>query len=119
MKKLIVGLAVFLCISGVASAKDFYIVETNIYHQDTLVDSPKMGVEANKEASMSVGDSSGDGYHLSLLLKEMSEKVVDVSINLKLKNKEFYPELGVELGKEATVVVDETKLTITVNKSST
>jgi hypothetical protein len=114
MKKLIIGMAAFLCVSGIASAKDFYVVDAKIYDQDTLIDSPMMGVEVNKEASVSVDNR----YNLTLLIKEKSEKTVVVSINLKLKNKEINPMFEVELGKDASISVGETKLSILVTKSS-
>jgi len=114
MKKLI-SIVILLCVSGIISAKNIYMVSAKIYDQNTLLGSPIIGVEANRKASVSVDDS----YHLSLLIKEMSEKTVGVSINLKLKDKKLNPVLEVELGKNASVAVGETKLSILVTKSST
>jgi hypothetical protein len=62
--------------------------------------------------------SVDDNYNLSLLIKEIGEKTVVVSINLKLKNKEINPMFEVELGKDASISVGETKLSILVTKSS-
>jgi len=118
MKKLIgivIGLVIFQCVSGIVSAKDIYMVSASIHDQDTLLGSPVMGVEENKVASV----SEDDRYHLSLVIKEISEKTVSVSIDLKIKNKELNPMLEVELGKDASIVVGDTKISILVTKSST
>jgi len=109
--------SVSLTMADQPSTKDIYVVNAKIYDQNTLIGSPMVALEANKEGSIKVTSKSGGNiYHLSLLLKKLSEKTVDVSINLKLKDKEVTPRLGVELDKEAVVAVGETKLSMLVTK---
>jgi len=114
MKK-VIGILIILCFTGSVAAKDIYLVSANIHNNDTLLGSPKLGVEPAKQAIVSVSNA----YDFTVVVHEKSESTVIISINLQLKGEEHNPVMEVALGKEASITTGDTKLSVLVTKSST
>ena len=110
--KLIVMTTVLTLAASTAMAEDTYLVSSEIIHKDQVLGAPTMLVPANNTASMEAGDS----YKLSFIIKPNDQKSVLISTNLDVAGDSYSPALLVNIGEQASIAMDDTKLSMTVTR---
>ena len=115
MRKIILVLTSLL-FSGMLAAQETYTVNLSIHSNDKLLGRPSiMGVETNKEASVSVSEL----YSVSLKVEEREDDTIYIPFKLNLNGKDYAPSLIVKIDSEASVEVGEMKLSVLVSKTRT
>jgi len=114
MKKFIL-LMVSMFFTGIITAQDSYSASFKIHLKNELIGTPSVIAFANKQAGISVSNS----YKLSFTIKPTKESSVFVPIKLNIEGKEYNPEVEVVLGEEASLIINELKMSILISKPRT
>ncbi|MBY0420285.1 MAG: hypothetical protein K2W88_19715 [Pararheinheimera sp.] len=93
-------------------AAELYQVSTSVYANAELVASPVMVVEADKMASIAIGND----FSYNLTVKPNNDETVDVLIAITVLNDRVTPSFTVAYGEEATMEIGFQKLTLLVSK---
>lgn len=111
--KLKASLLIATLLASVPCFADYtYQVSTSVYSDGTLLASPTMLVEADKEASIKLGTD----FSYFLTLKPNKDETVDVITAVTVGDRTITPSLTVANGKEATIKIGSQTLTLLVNK---
>ncbi len=105
-------LAVSLLASALCVAAETYQVSTSVHLHGELIASPVMVVEADKMASITMGND----FHYNLTVKPNQDDTVDVITAVTLGKDTVTPSFTVAYGKEATMEMGSQKLTLLVTK---
>jgi hypothetical protein len=105
-------LSVFLFASVSCFAAQTYQVSTSVYADGELVASPVMVVEADKMASITIGDD----FSYNLTVRPNHDETVDVTTAVKVGSDTVTPSFTLAYGKEATMEIGSQKLTLLVSK---
>ena len=111
MRKLVLVLTT-LGLSWMANSHE-YIVKAKLYQHDKLIGSPTLMVNENESAEISL-DSLANNYQLNITLNEVDEKSVKVATNIRVGNQAVSPEMLVNYGEEASIIIEQEKLSLTV-----
>ena len=98
--------------SACCFAAQTYQVSTSVYLDGKLIASPVMVVEANKMASITVGED----FSYNLTVKPNQGDTVDVITAVTLGKDRVTPSFTVAYGKEASMEMGPQKLTLLVTK---
>ncbi|WMN60498.1 hypothetical protein NI389_03575 [Pseudoalteromonas xiamenensis] len=98
--------------SALCFAADIYQVPTSVYSQGKLVASPTMVVEADKMASINMGNDFSDGLTVKPNQDETASMVADITVG----DSSINPSFTVAYGKEVRIEIGAQKLTLQVNK---
>lgn len=93
-------------------AAETYQVSTAVYSQGKLVASPTMVVEADKMASITVGNN----FSYNLTVKPNQDATAGVVTAITVGDSTINPSFTVAYGKEATMEIGTQKLTLLVTK---
>lgn len=105
-------LSVSLFASVSCFAAQTYQVSTSVYADGELVASPVMVVEADKMASITIGDD----FSYNLTVRPNHDETVDVTTAVKVGSDTVTPSFTLAYGKEATMEIGSQKLTLLVSK---
>jgi hypothetical protein len=105
-------LSVSLFASVSCFAAQTYQVSTSVYANGELVASPVMVVEADKMASITIGDD----FSYNLTVRPNHDETVDVTTAVKVGSDTVTPSFTLAYGKEATMEIGSQKLTLLVSK---
>jgi hypothetical protein len=105
-------LSVSLFASVSCFAAQTYQVSTSVYTDGELVASPVMVVEADKMASITIGDD----FSYNLTVRPNHDETVDVTTAVKVGSDTVTPSFTLAYGKEATMEIGSQKLTLLVSK---
>ncbi len=105
-------LAVSLFASVSCFAAESYQVSTSVYANGELVASPVMVVEADKIASITIGDD----FSYSLTVKPNQDETVGVTTAVTVGKDTVTPSFTLAYGKEATMEIGSQKLTLLISK---
>jgi len=105
-------LSVSLFASVSCFAAQTYQVSTSVYADGELVASPVMVVEADKMASIIIGDD----FSYNLTVRPNHDETVDVTTAVKVGSDTVTPSFTLAYGKEATMEIGSQKLTLLVSK---
>lgn len=97
-------------------AADTFKVSTAVYQNGQLLHQPEVIVEANKKASVTIGD--GFNYELTLIpaSNNASSQQVQLDTAIRLNGSQMSPSLIMEYGKQASIEVGNTQLTVLVSE---
>ena len=93
-------------------AADTYQVSTSVYFQGELVASPTMVVEADKGASISMGN----GFSYNLKVAPNQDETAGIVAAVTVGDSTINPSFTVAYSKEATMEIGDQKLTLLVSK---
>lgn len=113
MKKLVTALFAMLFVSPVL-AQSIFQVASQVFHHGELVASPVMLVEANKEASMSMGDD----FYYQLTVSPNDDNTVSIVTRVTVAGETFEPSLIVAYDREAIIEIGAQKLSMVISKAS-
>lgn len=113
MKKLIT-LASLMFMSSLANATEHYLVKAKIFDKQSLMASPSVIVDVNKQALVEVTNL----FSLQLVIEPLSDSIVRLNTEVTLKEKLMSPTIDVELGKQATITLGDTTLVLLVEKNN-
>lgn len=111
MKKLLSTLLLIWGTHSIAAENQFTIKST-IWQSGEVVGKPVIRVVENETASLSIEDT----FTYEVKTNSLNDEQVVVSSILSIKGQQIFPKLTVELGKEASIQIGETMLTILVSK---
>lgn len=114
MKIKVILLTASLFASMSCFAAETYQVSTSVYANGELVASPVMVVEADKMASITIGDD----FSYNLTVKPNQDETVNVTTAVTVGNDTINPSFTLAYNKEATMEMGSQKLTLLVNKVS-
>lgn len=101
-----------LLVSASCFAAQTYQVSTSVHVDGELIASPVMVVEADKMASITIGND----FRYNLTVKPNQDDTVDVITAVTLGKDTITPSFTVAYGKEATMEMGSQKLTLLVSK---
>ena len=101
-----------LVASASCFAADTYQVSTSVYSQGKLVAAPKIVVEPNKTALITIGSN----FSYNLTVKPNQDETADVVAVVTVDDNKINPSFTVAYGKEATIEIGAQKLTLMVSK---
>ncbi len=111
--KIKASLLIAVLLSSVSCfAAETYQVSTSVYAKGKLIASPIMVVEADKMASITIGDD----VSYNLTVKPNQDDTVDVTTAVTVGNDTVTPSFTLAYGKEATMEIGSQKLTLLVTK---
>ncbi len=114
MRKLVLVLTT-LGLSWMANSHE-YIVKTKLYQQDKLINSPTLMVKENEAATISLDPLQSD-YQLNITLNEVDENSVSVATNIRVDDQSISPEMLVNYGEEASIMIEHKKLSLTIERA--
>ena len=114
MRKLVLVLTT-LGLSWMANSHD-YIVKTKLYQQDKLIGSPTLMVRENEAATISLDQLQSD-YQLNIILNEVDDNSVSVATNIRVDDQSISPEMLVNYGEEASIMIEHKKLSLTIERA--
>ncbi len=101
-----------LLASASCFAADTYQVSTSVYSQGKLVASPTMVVEADKMASITMGND----FSYNLTVKPNQDETVGVVAAVTVGDSTINPSFTVAFDKETTIEIGSQKLKLVVSK---
>ncbi|GHG66549.1 hypothetical protein GCM10010919_14330 [Alishewanella longhuensis] len=101
-----------LLASASCFAADTYQVSESVYSQGKLVASPTIVVEADKMASITMGNN----FSYNLTVKPNQDETAGVVAAVTVGDSTINPSFTVAYGKEATIEIGSQKLTLLVSK---
>ncbi len=93
-------------------AADTYQVTSSVYAQGKLVAAPKIVVEPNKSALITIGNN----FSYNLTVKPNQDETADVAAVVTVDDNTINPSFTVAYDKQATIEIGTQKLTILVSK---
>ncbi|NYR13594.1 hypothetical protein HC000_14130 [Pseudoalteromonas sp. MIP2626] len=105
-------IALSLLASVSCFAAETYQVSTSVYANGELIASPVMVVEADKMASITIGND----FSYNLTVKPNRDETVGIITAVTVGNDTVTPSFTVAYGKEATMEIGSQKLTLLVSK---
>lgn len=101
-----------LLTSASCFATNTYQVATSVYSQDKLVAAPTMVVEADKMASITMGN----GFSYDLTVKPNQDGTAGVITAVTFGDSTLNPSFTVKYGKKTTIEIGAQKLILLVSK---
>ncbi len=116
MRKLVSVLAIW-GLSWMANSH-IYIVEAKLYQQDKLISSPTLLINENEIAEIAV-DTLANDYQLNITLNEIDDNSVQITTNIRIGDQAIAPAMRVNYGEEASIIIEQEKLSLTVLRAET
>jgi hypothetical protein len=95
-----------------------YSIEAKLYQQGKLIDSPSLFVNENEMATIAI-NSSTTNYQLDIILNEQEDNRVKVATNIHIGDQSISPEILVNFGEQANIVMEQEKLSLIVRRKNT
>jgi len=110
----VIYLLTLLGLSSMVNSHE-YLVEAKIYQQDKLVDTPTLLIQEN-EVTEIIAKATKKDYQLNITLNEIDKNSVKVATSIRIGDQAITPEMLVNYGEEASIVIEQEKLSLIVHK---